>query len=187
MAAVVFASVAAQGQGQFLFNTHDPTAGNVLTFYGPDCVTLASGPDLFVEVLAGPDANSLVRLAPLLSLNRTGAGAGFTNPFSEIYTVPGMVGGSSAVVGYREFQGTSYATATFKIGLGLATAPVVLTEPPTPPNEVALGTHFVTNLCPEPPTWTAGLLGVAIILLFRFQKRRMPGNQTITFSDKVRD
>ncbi len=52
-AAIAFASVAALGQGQFLFNTRDLSIGNNISFVGPNCIP-ASGSDLFVEVLAGP-------------------------------------------------------------------------------------------------------------------------------------
>ena len=81
-AAIVFASVAALGQGQFLFNTRDLSASNnvMFCFNGP-----ASGADLFVEVLAGPDASHLVPLSPLLPLNQTGADIGYTNPFGQTY------------------------------------------------------------------------------------------------------
>src|ERR1039457_4255282 len=91
---------AAYGQGQFFFNTHDITAGNVLTFVDGRTGNGTSGPDFFVEVLAGADASHLTALTPALALNRTGAGAGFANPFSATYTVAGMAGGTSATVGY---------------------------------------------------------------------------------------
>jgi len=164
-AAALMVACAAYGQGQFFFNTHDTTAGNVLTFVGIDGKGV-TGADFFVEVLAGKDAASLTALTPTLALNRTGAGAGFANPFSATYTVAGMAGGTSAVVGYRAYQGTSFANAAVKSGLQMATSPVVLTEPPTPPNEVALGTHTVT-LVPEPATLALGLLGLGTILAFR--------------------
>ena len=55
----------------------------MLTFTGPTGAAI-SGSDWFVEVLAGKDANSLTSLTPTLALNRTGAGAGFANPFSAV-------------------------------------------------------------------------------------------------------
>ena len=142
----------------------DTTAGNVLTFLNPSGGGI-SGADWFIEVLAGKDASSLTPLTPTLALNRTGAGAGFANPFSATYTVAGMAGGTSATVGYRFYEGTSYATASLKSGIGVATSPVVLTEPPTPPNEVALGTR--TTVIPEPATLVLGLLGLGTLLAFR--------------------
>jgi len=167
-AAALMIAVAAHGQGQFLFNTRDITAGNNVTFTLGG--TPATGADLFVEVLAGKDAASLVPLAGTLPLNRTGTGAGDTSPFSNIYTVPGLAGGTSAVVGYRAYQGTSYATASAaqKSDLQLATSNVTLTEPPTPPNEVALGTHAVAiGTVPEPATLALGFLGLGSLLLLR--------------------
>src|SRR4051812_23770843 len=106
--AVLFAAVAvtcvpALGQGTFLFNTHDLLGGNVVTFV--DCSgNRVSGPDFFVAVFAGPDVNHLAPLNPVLSLDRTGAGAGFTDPFRQIYTVPGMPSGTGAIVAYQAFQ-----------------------------------------------------------------------------------
>jgi PEP-CTERM motif len=168
MAAALLVACAAYGQGQFFFNTHDTTAGNVLTFVAADGTTKITGADFFVEVLAGKDVASLTALTPTLALNRTGAGAGFANPFSGTYTLAGMAGGSSAFVGYRAYEGTSFDSASRKSGVGMATSPVVLTEPPTPPNEVALGTHSVVlTQVPEPATLALGLLGLGTILAFR--------------------
>jgi hypothetical protein len=164
-AAALLMACAAYGQGQFFFNTHDTTAGNVLTFLDATG-NKVTGADFFVEVLAGKDANSLTALTPTLALNRTGAGAGFANPFSATYTVAGMAGGSSATVAYRAYEGTSYASASIKSSQALATSPVVLTEPPTPPNEVALGTANVT-LVPEPTTLALGFIGLGTLLAFR--------------------
>jgi hypothetical protein len=163
-AAALLTACAAYGQGQFFFNTHDTTAGNVLTFVDPSGPISSS--TAFVEVLAGKDANSLTALTPTLALNRTGAGAGFANPFSATYTVAGMAGGSSATVAYRAYEGTSYDSASIKSSQALATSPVVLTEPPTPPNEVALGTANVT-LVPEPTTLALGFIGLGTLLAFR--------------------
>jgi hypothetical protein len=154
-AAIAFASVAALGQGQFFFNTHDLTAGNVLTFVFNGMP--ASGNDLFVEVSAGPEAQHLTPLTPLLALNRTGAGAGFTSPFSQVYTVSGMTAGQTATVAVNMFQGTSSVTATFSMFAVLGV--VQLTEPPTPPNEVAIGAKTIA-VVPEPSTWAMLLLGL---------------------------
>ena len=122
-AAIAFASVAARGQGQFVFNTHDPTAQNDVIF--APCGYPVSSPDFFVAVFAGPDASHRSPLSPTLALNRTGAGAGYTSPFAEIYTVPGMAAGASAVVGYQMFQGTTLADAIARGPVALATAQIV--------------------------------------------------------------
>jgi hypothetical protein len=171
--AALMVAAAAYGQGQFLFNTRDIAAGNNVTF------TLngapATGSDLFVEVLAGADANSLQPVAPALPLNRTGAGAGYTSPFSQIYTT--TLAGGNAVIGYRAYQGTSYDAALNKSAvittqLGSQTPlTVALTTPPTPPNQVALGTGAVAiTVIPEPGTLALGLLGLGSLLLFRRRK-----------------
>jgi hypothetical protein len=161
-AAALMIACAAYGQGQFFLNTHDTTAGNVLTFLinGQP----ASGSDLFVEVSAGPDAAHLTALTPLFALNRTGAGAGFLSPFSNTYTVPGMSGGQTATVAIDAFQGTSSATATARTG-ELVLGTVVLTEPPTPPNEVATGIRTIGT--PEPTTLVLSFLGLGTLLVFR--------------------
>jgi hypothetical protein len=164
-AAALMMAMSAYGQGSFLFNTRDIAAGNNITFSLGGAP--ATGADLQVEVLAGADANSLKPLTPLLPLNRTGAGAGYTSPFSQIYEVPGLSSGN-AVVAYRAFQGTSYDSAANKSELQMATSPVALTLPPTPPNEVALGTKDVSiGVIPEPATLALGLLGLGSLLFFR--------------------
>ena len=159
-ASALLMACAAYGQGQFFFNTHDTTAHNVIA------VTDAAGngitgSDWFLEGLSGKDANSLTPLAPTLALNRTGAGAGFANPFSATYTVASMAGGTSITVGYRVYEGTSYDVTSLRSALQLASSPVVLTEPPMPPNEVSLGTHTINLPQPGLPikrgrcgTWT---------------------------------
>jgi len=167
-AAALMTAAAVYGQGTFLFNTHDVSAGNNVTFTLNGSPATSANNDLFVEVLAGKDASSLVALTPTLPLNRTGAGAGYTNPFSNIYTVAGMAGGSVATVGYRAYQGSSYAAGTATSKLTIADATVTLTEPPTPPNEVALGTHTIGIVTvPEPGTLALGLLGLGSLLVIR--------------------
>jgi hypothetical protein len=127
----------------------------------------ASGNDLFVEVSAGPDASHLTPLTPLLALNRTGAGAGLTSPFSQTYTVPGMTAGQTATVAVNMFQGTSSATGS--IAGVIVVGVVELTEPPTPPNEVATGLKTIA-VVPEPGALAMLVLGVGAIV-FTFPRR----------------
>jgi hypothetical protein len=162
--ALLIATSAAYGQGQFFFNTHDLTEGNVLYFVANGVP--ASGNDLFAEVWAGPDAQHTAALTPLLALNRPGAGAGFTSPFSATYIVPGMTAGQTAIVGVIGFQGTSSDTAINSSGL-VFLGNVVLTEPPTPPNEAAIGTKIVFITIDEPGTWSLVLIGFAVLLVWR--------------------
>jgi MYXO-CTERM domain-containing protein len=162
-AAALMIACAAYGQGQFFLNTHDTTAGNVLTFTFNGAP--ASGSDLFAEVSAGPDAQHLTALTPLFALNRTGAGAGFASPFSNTYTVAGMAGGATATVAINAFKGASSSTASASSGVQVL-GTVVLTEPPTPPSEVAIGTKTIA-IVPEPGTLALGLVGLGTLLAFR--------------------
>jgi len=169
-AAAFMMAVAAYGQGSLLFNTRDVSAGNNITFTFNGAP--ATGSDLWVEVLAGKDANSLVALPGLLPLNRTGAGAGYTQPFSQIFgiTDAATVGANnSVVIGYRAFQGTSYATAANKSALQMALSPVGLAVAPATPTEVSLGTATVA-IVPEPAALALGLIGLGGLLAIRRRK-----------------
>jgi len=173
-AAALMMAVAAYGQGTFLFNTHDVSAGNNVNFTLNG--SAATGSDVFVEVLAGPDLTHLTALTPTLPLSRTGAGAGYTSPFSQVYTVPGIASGSVAVA-YRAYEGTSFAAGTSVSALqstvlgGTAALSVVLAAAPAPPNEINLGagTVAITSV-PEPATLALGALGVGALLLIRRRK-----------------
>jgi hypothetical protein len=172
--------VAAYGQGQFLFNTHDSSVGNDVRFYNDN--QPITGNDWFLEVMVGPDEAHLKPLSgPLLALNRTGAGAGYTNPFGQIYTVPGTLGGTTVLVGYRVFEGATWDTATGPSGgpfvsyLGPGAGGltfVALSAAPEPPHEVLLGTGVITLTAPEPAIWSLALFGVATIALFRCKVER---------------
>jgi len=176
-AAALMIAVAAYGQGQFIFNTHDTSAGNVLTFVDQNGAKIA-GPNYFVDVLVGTTAANVAALVgdaggPFV-INRTlssGAASGFTNPFSQIYTVPGQKANSQVFVGYRAYQGSSYDAATIKSATTVLPSAYTLTEPPTPPGEVPVGTVTVTltggGNVPEPATWALGLLGFGALLAIR--------------------
>jgi hypothetical protein len=164
---VAVSCLATQGQGRFLFSTYAPPENNVsFTLAGGP----ATGPDLFVQVFAGPDLNHLAPLEPLLALNQTGAMAGFPNPLSQTYSVPGMPSGSEALVAYVGFRGASLETASVRSPLNPALIPVTLIEPPEAPNEVQLGTMVVIIDIPEPPTPHLELIG-ACCLVFALSLR----------------
>jgi len=173
-AVALMIAASAYGQGKFIFNTHDTVGGNVLTFVDQAGSKIA-GPNYFVEVLAGADANSLAPVtgdAQLVINRSTATGAtGFTTPFSATFTVPNLAGGKAATVGYRAYQGTSWDSATTRSPLALATGTVTLVEDPTPANQVPLGNQTVTvTTVPEPATWALGLLGLGTLLAIRRRK-----------------
>jgi hypothetical protein len=175
--------VTAYGQGQFLFNTHDPSFGNDVRFaFGTDTQLIGiSGPDLFVQVFAGTSlfplngSGGLEPLFPPIPLNRTGAEAGYSNPFEQVYQVPGLTSGN-VYVGYRFFEGQSLATAVlagplvyYQLGTAYAgpNLTVALTEPPSPPNEVLLGSGVVIFEVPEPSVCWLAVIGFGITTLFK--------------------
>jgi hypothetical protein len=182
-------SYAALGQGEFLFNTHDPTfppVGNDVRFLvsSGNSANFASGPDLFVEVLAGPDQSHLTPLTPILPLNQPGAAAGYTNPFSQVFTTE-MPAGTKAFVAYRMFEGaswnTSVAGAEVSTILGFPTPltpiSVVLTAPPSPPNEVLIGTGTIVVPVPELSSCTLGLIALALLFFFGHSNDSTRGHQ----------
>lgn len=172
-AAALMIAVAAHAQGAFTFNTRNLSAGNNIKFTAADNTTFLTGADYFVQVFAGPASGGAAGLQPLegaLPLNRTGTGAGYTNPFLQTYTTS-LTG--DALIGYAAYQGSSWANATVKSavitkangGTG-ADQVVALQVAPNLPLEVALGTGNVA-LVPEPTTLALGLLGLGALLAFR--------------------
>lgn len=133
-----------------------------------------SGPDFHVQVFAGDSATTLAPLTPVLDLNRTGAGAGLTAPFQQVYTT--TLAGGTAFVGYQAYQGASLDTAVAKSlmvtaangGTG-APLTVQLAVAPNLPNDLVLGNGTV-SLVPEPTTLALGLLGLGSLLLIRRRK-----------------
>jgi len=173
-AAALMIVVGAQAQGYFNLITRSD-ATHQIKFTDASGVPL-TGSDVFVQVFAGTSAGTLVPLTGAgnepLPLNRTGTGAGLTNPFSKIYTTT-MAGGATAYVGYAAFQGADWASASAKSAVvtGLdagAGAPltVVLAVAPNLPNNLGLGNGTVA-LVPEPTTLALGLLGLASLLVIR--------------------
>lgn len=167
-AAAFMVAASTYGQGYFLFNARDTTFGNNINFQMNGAGV--TGPDFFLEVLAGTSPTTLQPLAEKLPLNRTGTGVGYPNPFSATYTTALPAG--TANIGYRAFQGTSWDTATVRSELITTVAgtttpiTVALVTAPTPPNEALLGVGNVA-LVPEPTTMALGLLGLGTLLVFR--------------------
>ena len=158
-AAFAFASVAARGQGQFLFNTHNPSGGNDVSFEAFCFGQIA--PDAVVQVLAGPDftSASLIPLTPTLTLSLPASGPTYPNPSAQLYTVPGMPAGAMANVVLRLIAGNQVCGTR-------ALNPVLLTEPPQTANEVSLGNRTLyVYYCPEPSSWTLVLVGIGLIII----------------------
>jgi hypothetical protein len=161
------------GQGQFVFEPLNVAADNQVSFSWGGAP--ASGPDLFVQVFAGPDRSHFVALTPLLPLNQTGALAGLPNPPRQVFKVPGMRGGEEAVVGYVGFKGATLSSAIRWSLFQEALDPVILTEPPTDPNEVHLGRFLIvdTDYIPEPPALSMEFIGLCSLLWL--VRKRVPG------------
>jgi hypothetical protein len=175
-AAALMIAVAAHAQGAFTFNTRNLTGDPAKNIRFTDASgNFLSGADFFVQVFAGPAAGGVAGLQPLdgaLPLNRTGNGAGYTNPFLQAYTTSFT---GDALIGYAAYQGSSWANATLKSPIistqnggaaGAANLTVALQAAPNLPLEVALGTGTVA-LVPEPTTLALGLLGLGALLAFR--------------------
>jgi hypothetical protein len=78
-----------------------------------------------------------------------------------------MTAGQTATVAVNMFQGTSSATGS--IAGVIVVGVVELTEPPTPPNEVATGLKTIA-VVPEPGALAMLVLGVGAIV-FTFPRR----------------
>ena len=170
IATAMLVAVAAHAQGSFVINFKGE--GNDIKFYGGEACGPPNGTEGWsVEVLAGPDLNSLVPLGAL-PLNRTSPAAalGYPNPTVQIFEV---ASGSTVLVGYQGFLGTSYASATFKGPLYTqqngGTGPdqtVALVQSPNLPNTVTVGvgTVILNPACiPEAPTWALAVLGLGML------------------------
>jgi hypothetical protein len=153
IAVIAFASDAAQGQGQFLFNAHDLSVGNDVKFQTSNGQVATTA---LVQILAGPDftSASLIPLIPTLSLSLPASGPTYPNPSAQVYTVPGMPAGAMANVILRLIAGN-------QVSEYWAPNPVLLTEAPQRPNEVLFGDHTQYVYTPEPSTWALGLFGLA--------------------------
>jgi MYXO-CTERM domain-containing protein len=172
-ALALMVSVAAHAQGSFIFNARDVGAGIDVKFGLPDGTPIGADQGIFnVQLLAGATAGALQPLTPLLALNRTGATAGYPNPLSNVYTVPGVGQGAQALVVIRAFEGASFDAAGVKNEWG----PIAhtLQEPPNLPTPLNLNQlnpeNGVLRLVPEPTTWALGLLGLGAVLAFRRRK-----------------
>lgn len=163
--AALMVSVAAYGQGQFVFNNRalpDVDAKFMLISDSGTTSSLA-GDAYSVQVLAGPVGGTL---APVGSTTfRSGAAAGYVNAITP--AVPGLTEGQTASVALRFYQGAA-GTGTL---LGELTGySVVVHQAPATPVALTLGTSPLVVNVPEPTTLALAALGLGALLAIRRRK-----------------
>jgi len=163
--AALMVSIAAYGQGQFVFNNRVPPDINA-KFQLADGTGL-SGTDYTVQLLGGAAGTAVGSLSPLATTDfRTGAAVGYVNPLTV--TVPGVAGGKDADILLRVFQGAG--TSGMQYG-DFGPFTVTVQEAPATPNNLALGTNpFVVSAIPEPATLALAVLGLGGLLAIRRRK-----------------
>jgi MYXO-CTERM domain-containing protein len=171
-AAALMVSIAAYGQGQFVFNNRIPPDINAKFQLSSDTGTTSSlaGSAYTVQLLGGKPGTPTAQLTQLATTDfRTGAAAGYVNPITV--TVPGVTGvgaDTKALVLLRVFSGTG-TTGAGLTDFGPYTVDVAA-APATPPN-MALGTSaLIVNNVPEPTTLALGALGLGALLAIRRRK-----------------
>jgi len=167
--AALMVSIAAYGQGQFVFNNRIPPDINAKFQLSTDVGTASSlaGTAYTVQLLGGATGTPVASLTPLATTDfRTGAAAGYVNPLTV--TVPGLAGGKSADILMRVFSGT---TATGNPLQTFGPYPVVVQEAPNTPSNLALGTSpLIVPAVPEPATLALGAIGLGALLAIRRRK-----------------
>jgi len=179
--AVVLTTVSCFAQGQVNFANRVGAGGAILnapvfiqgTQNGP-------GPDYSVQLLLSANG-SLTPLTPISTFNSPGTGAAaISSQFwaPKTVEVPGVFGGQTATFVVRAWYtslgsygaalaaGGGYASSdpfTVVVG-GASQDPSV---PPSTPANLTTLKSFNAGFFPEPSTITIGLLGAAVLLLFR--------------------
>lgn len=171
--AAFVASVAAYGQGQFVFNNRigtEVTARfiNVLTDPANGSSSSIGSPDWSVQLLGGAVGTPVAQLVPLDPPSTGFRGAAGTAAAGYVTgvtpAVPGVAAGGNASVLVRILGPGGYSQdfGPYTVnGLGGGTA--------TPPN-LQLGTSPLVVNVPEPTTWALGALGLGALLLIRRRK-----------------
>jgi hypothetical protein len=168
--AALMVSIAAYGQGQFVFNNRIGTEVNArFILAGTDPANGSSSsigsPDWTVQLLGGPVGGTLAALDPAGTTFRGPAGANTAGYVVGVTpTVPGVAigGNASVLVKVLGPNGFSQDFGPFTVnGLGGGTA--------TPPN-LQLGTSPLLVNIPEPTTLALGALGLGALLAIRRRK-----------------
>jgi hypothetical protein len=167
--AALMVSIAAYGQGQFVFNNRIGTEVNARFITAGDPPTGTSSsigtPDWSVQLLGGPVGGTLVALDPASTTFRGAPGstaAGYVVGVTP--TVPGVAigGNASVLVKVLGPGGFSQNFGPYTVnGLGGGTT--------TPPN-LQLGTTPLVVTVPEPTTLALGALGLGSLLFLRRRK-----------------
>jgi hypothetical protein len=164
--AALTVSVAAYGQGQFVFNNRIGTEVNARFVMAGDPAgqSTIGSPDWTVQLLGGPVGTAEAQLVPLDPASTTFRGAAGTTTAGYVVgvtpAVPGVaVGGNASVlVRLQGPAGFSQDFGPFTVnGLGGGTT--------TPPN-LQLGTSPL-NVVPEPTTLVLAALGLGGLLALR--------------------
>jgi hypothetical protein len=167
--AALMVSVAAYGQGQFVFNNRIGTEVNARFVLAGDAPGVSSigSPDYTVAILGGPAGTAVGQLVPLTPGSTTFRGAAGTPTAGYVVgvtpSVPGVAigGNASVLLRVQGPAGFSQDFGPFTVnGLGGGTA--------TPPN-LQLGTSPLT-VVPEPTTLVLAALGLGGLLALRRRK-----------------
>ena len=164
--AALMVSIAAYGQGQFVFNNRIPPDINAKIQLGDG--TALAGTAYTVQLLAGLAGTPTAQLVPIGTTDfRSGAAAGYVNALTA--TVPGVGEGKNADVVLRVFAGVGTGGTALTPDLGPFT--VTLHEAPNTPANLPMGTSaLVVNAVPEPATLALGLIGLGALLAIRRRK-----------------
>jgi hypothetical protein len=172
-------SVGVSAQGLINFNNAASAIGTAAPVFDVDGTTKLEGSAYWVQLYAGPTADSLAAWGPALNF-RTGAGAGIfntttsaANPTGSARTVGSVAPGDVAQVVVRAWEaagGTSFEAAVASGAKFGGSSVLSITtggagEPPTLPANLVGLTSF--SLVPEPSTYALLALGAAALFLRR--------------------
>jgi len=167
--AALMVSIAAYGQGQFVFNNRIPPDINAKFQLSSDVGTASSlaGTAYTVQILGGKAGTPVANLTQLGTTDfRTGTAAGYVNPLT--LTVPGVANGQAADILLKVYAGVGTSTAALTT---FGPYNITLTEAPATPPNLALGVNpLVVTAIPEPATLALGALGLGALLAIRRRK-----------------